>query len=49
MTHTLQLNLPNTVKFHVTPEQFATLATHNRDLRLERTATGELIVNPPTG
>ncbi|UCJ13773.1 MAG: Uma2 family endonuclease [Phormidium sp. PBR-2020] len=49
MTHTLQLNLPNTVKFHVTPEQFATLATHNQDLRLERTATGELIVNPPTG
>ncbi|MCC5899960.1 MAG: Uma2 family endonuclease [Phormidium sp. BM_Day4_Bin.17] len=49
MTHTLQLNLPNTVKFHVTPEQFAAIATHNRDLRLERTATGELIVNPPTG
>ncbi|KPQ31627.1 MAG: putative protein conserved in cyanobacteria [Phormidium sp. OSCR] len=49
MRPTLQLNLPNTVKFHVTPEQFAAIAPHNRDLRLERTATGELIVNPPTG
>lgn len=46
-THTL--HIPATLKFHVTPEQFATLAIHNRDLRLERTATGELIVNPPTG
>jgi Uma2 family endonuclease len=25
------------------------LAAANRDLRFERTATGELIVNPPTG
>lgn len=33
----------------VTPEQFAQLASANRDVRLERTATGELIVMPPTG
>jgi Uma2 family endonuclease len=34
---------------YVTQEQFAALAAANRDLRLERTAQGELIVNPPTG
>ncbi|WP_202804395.1 hypothetical protein [Baaleninema simplex] len=37
-THTL--HIPATLKFQVTPEQFATLANHNRDLHLERTATG---------
>lgn len=45
----LLLQLPSDVALQVTPEQFATLAAANRDLRLERTATGELIVNPPTG
>lgn len=35
--------------FKVTHEQFKELAIVNRDLRLERTATGELIVMPPTG
>ncbi|MDJ0735875.1 MAG: Uma2 family endonuclease [Nostocaceae cyanobacterium] len=35
--------------FKVTQEQFQQIATLNRDLRLERTATGELIVMPPTG
>lgn len=35
--------------FKVTHEQFKELAAVNRDLRLERTATGELIVMPPTG
>lgn len=35
--------------FKVTHEQFQQLASVNRDLRLERTATGELIVMPPTG
>lgn len=34
--------------FKVTHEQFQQLASVNRDLRLERTATGELIVMPPT-
>ncbi|MDY7014730.1 MAG: Uma2 family endonuclease [Cyanobacteriota bacterium] len=46
---TLSLELPRTIALHVTPEQFEILAVANRDLRLERTATGELIVNPPTG
>ena len=35
--------------FKVSHEQFQQLAFANRDLRLERTATGELIVMPPTG
>ncbi|MCM0589132.1 MAG: Uma2 family endonuclease [Gloeotrichia echinulata IR180] len=35
--------------FKVSHEQFQELAGVNRDLRLERTATGELIVMPPTG
>jgi len=48
-TETLLLNLPRTIKLHVTPEQFTALATCNRELQLERTAKGELIVNPPTG
>nr|WP_084668997.1 Uma2 family endonuclease [Spirulina major] len=45
----LQLQLPQALTLHVTLEQFALLAAANRDLHLERTATGELIVNPPTG
>ncbi len=39
--------IPNA--FKVSHEQFQQLAFANRDLRLERTATGELIVMPPTG
>ena len=35
--------------FKVTHEQFQQIVAVNRDLRLERTATGELIVMPPTG
>jgi Uma2 family endonuclease len=35
--------------FKVTHEQFQQIASVNSDLRLERTATGELIVMPPTG
>ncbi|MEL7035266.1 MAG: Uma2 family endonuclease [Cyanobacteria bacterium J06592_8] len=48
-TETLLLNLPKTLTLYVTPEQFAALAASNRELQLERTAKGELIVNPPTG
>ncbi len=48
-TETLLLNVPKTIGLYVTQEQFATLAAANRDLQLERTAQGELIVNPPTG
>lgn len=36
-------------KFKVTHEQFQQIAAVNRDLSVERTATGELIVMPPTG
>ena len=48
-TETLLLGFPKTLKLHVTQEQFATLAASNRELQLERTSEGELIVNPPTG
>jgi Uma2 family endonuclease len=33
----------------LTDEQFEQLAAANQELRLERTATGELIIMPPTG
>ncbi|MBW4548246.1 MAG: Uma2 family endonuclease [Symplocastrum torsivum CPER-KK1] len=46
---TLLIELPKTIGLLVTQEQFAAIAAANRDLRLERTAQGELIVNPPTG
>ena len=45
----LWLHLPHHLALQVTPEQFAALAAANRELHLERTATGKLIVNPPTG
>lgn len=48
-TETLSIELPKAIGLYVTQEQFAALAAANRDLRLERTAKGELIVNPPTG
>ncbi len=35
--------------FKITHEQFQELAIVNRDLKLERSATGELVVMPPTG
>lgn len=36
----LPLNIPEELALQVTPAQFAILAAENRDLRLERTATG---------
>jgi Uma2 family endonuclease len=45
----LLLHVPDNIALTVTPDQFAALAAANRDLRLERTATGQLMVNPPTG
>jgi Uma2 family endonuclease len=45
MTTTLKLN----PIIELTDEQFYRLCQFNRDLRLERNALGELIVNPPTG
>jgi len=46
---TISIELPNAIALFVTGEQFDILALANPDLRLERTAEGELIVNPPTG
>ncbi len=46
---TVLLQLPKALGLQVTREQFTALAAANRDLHLERTASGELVVNPPTG
>lgn len=46
---TLHMVLPDELNLKVTQEQFEALAKVNGDLRLESTAEGELIVNPPTG
>jgi Uma2 family endonuclease len=43
------LNLPSTLKLTISHEQFVQLAWVNQNLQLERTATGQLIVMPPTG
>ncbi len=43
----LILNLSPTIE--LTDEQFFQLCVHNRDLRLEQTVEGELIIMPPTG
>lgn len=43
----LTLNLNSII--HLSDEQFYQLCQANRDIRLERTAEGELIVMPPTG
>ena len=45
----IPLYIPNDLTLKVSREDFVKLAAANRDLRLERTAQGELIVNPPTG
>ncbi|MGC1525373.1 MAG: Uma2 family endonuclease, partial [Phormidesmis sp.] len=46
---TLSLELPVELTLTVTDAQFELLAATNPELRLERTAKGELVVNPPTG
>jgi Uma2 family endonuclease len=45
------ITLPPKLKLHLelTDEQFFQLCQHNRDLRFERTATGEILIMPPTG
>ena len=43
----ITLNLQPTIK--LTDEQFALICSTNRDLRLELTTTGELVIMPPTG
>ncbi len=44
---TITLNLSPTIE--LTDEQFALICSTNCDLRLERNATGELVIMPPTG
>ena len=46
---TLSLELPVELTLTVTDAQFELLAATNPELSLERTAKGELVVNPPTG
>jgi Uma2 family endonuclease len=46
---TTSLLIPHDLTLKVSHEEFVKLAEVNRELRLERTAQGELIVNPPTG
>ncbi|MEH2249661.1 hypothetical protein [Nostoc sp.] len=41
LSQTLAVNIPPTLTLTVTHEQFVQLALVNRDLQLERTATGE--------
>jgi Uma2 family endonuclease len=49
ISDTISIQLPKAIALQVSLEQFEVLAVANRDLRLERAAGGELIVNPPTG
>ncbi|WP_448573822.1 Uma2 family endonuclease [Trichothermofontia sp.] len=44
---TLAIALQPTLE--LTDEQFEEICRHNRDLRLERSARGELLIMPPTG
>lgn len=46
---TLSIEIPESLSLQVTQAQFEALTIANRDLRLEKSAIGELIVNPPTG
>jgi Uma2 family endonuclease len=46
---TLEAFNPVKLTLDLTDEQFFQLCQNNRDLRFERTATGELIIMPPTG
>ena len=43
------LQIPGEIGLQVTSEQFYRLAAVNHELKLERSAQGELIVTPPTG
>lgn len=49
MSAPIQLIIPPSLTIEVSQQQFLELAKSNRDLRLEKTAQGSLIVNPPTG
>lgn len=49
LSSAMAVNIPTTITLKISHEQFVDLALANRDLQLERTATGELIIMPPTG
>jgi Uma2 family endonuclease len=49
LTQAIAVNIPPTLTLSLTHEQFVELAIANRDLQLERSATGEVIIMPPTG
>ena len=49
LSQTIAVNIPPILTLKVTHEQFIELARVNEDLQLERTATGDLIIMPPTG
>ncbi|NET28925.1 Uma2 family endonuclease [Okeania sp. SIO1I7] len=49
LVQTIAVNIPKEINLKITHEQFVELALVNRDLQLERTAKGELIVMVPTG
>ena len=48
-TNTVRLPAPLELNIDLTDEQFFQLCQNNRDLKFERTATGEVIIMPPTG
>lgn len=47
----LQITLPSTLKLNIdlTDEQYFQVCQNNRDYRFERTASGKLLIMPPTG
>ena len=45
----ISLNVPKNITLKVSQKEFEEFAIANRDLRLERTIDGEMIVMPPTG
>jgi Uma2 family endonuclease len=47
--HAIAVKIPSSLTLTITHEQLVELAIANRDLQLERTATGQLIVMAPTG
>ncbi|HLO88855.1 MAG TPA: Uma2 family endonuclease [Nostocaceae cyanobacterium] len=45
----IAVNIPTILTLKLSHDEFVHLALANRDLQLERTAAGELIIMPPTG
>ncbi len=49
LSQIIAVNIPPILTLKITHEQFIELTRVNRDLQLERTSTGDLIIMPPTG